>query len=206
MIALERRYTNLLFIAGVIVLFGGVGVCVGWSSVANLRAGRRRSSELTPRAKTTAITLVTGMFLAVGIGMPAAIFVNMKESLDSQHWTAQPCTVTDTWVTHSSARRGQTASGHALYEYSWKGRTYRSDRYSFMASLDPDDLSGQFAVGTTHTCYIDPADPYSAVLRRELGWSALLILFPIPFLLVGIMGGWELLTRRRHRRPFHRRA
>ncbi len=139
-------------------------------------------------------------------GSATAWFLGIRPAIkifQARSWVPTPCTVISSRVqTHSGD--GTTYSIDILYSYQVHGQEYRSSQYDFM----PGSSSGykgkakiiaQFPPGKRATCYVNPSDPLEAVLHR--GFSKIMwvgILFPIPFLAVGL--GGLLYTVRKSRR------
>jgi hypothetical protein len=170
-----------------------------WGLRASLRWKRTGSRQHLELGEGTKLLIVTLFFAgAATFGILSLLMMSMPTLLDWQSaksWPVVPCTVVDQWI--ESDR--ETSKVRVLYEYTWNRDIYRSDRRKWIEPQDnvTDKRAQQqiYAVGSHHTCYVDPSDPYTALLDRDLGWSGLFVLFPIPFLLMG-GGGVIMLARR----------
>jgi len=86
------------------------------------------------------------------------------------------------------------------YEYQWQGRTYSSDKWSRQRAAFSDFSKAQ-ALADTHkldtkaACYVNPASPSEAVLQRPTLWIGLLILLPLVFVAVGVIGMASMWTK-----------
>ena len=100
-----------------------------------------------------------------------------------------------------------TYAPYVGYAYSYEGRTFGGDRYSFDSSSSSDytyakRVVEQYPKGRKITVFVDPADPsQSVVLREAPGPMYALLLFLQPFLVVGVgMLGYAAVLPVRHAR------
>lgn len=150
-------------------------------------------------------------FLVVG----AAIFVGMGlwplwRSQAAERWIEVPCTVERVELVTGTDSDGDTTYRiEVAYTYRYDGRDYRSERYDFSfgstnIGVDrmrtaADDLQRQ----PTRVCWIDPAEPESAVLDRSSGglaWFGLIfgaVFAGFPLLILVFMLRSAAVTRRR---------
>lgn len=115
------------------------------------------------------------------------------EVVSARFWDEVPCEIESSGVQSHSGEDGATYSVDVLFRYQVDGREYRSNRYQFMggsssgyegkartvASLQP---------GTSTTCYVNPDDPFDAVIERGFTSEYLFGLIPLIFVLVGAGG------------------
>ena len=93
----------------------------------------------------------------------------------------------------TTATTGTTYSVYILYEYEFGGQTYKSDRYDFIGGSS-SGYEGKARVVAAYesaerpVCYVNPTNPSESVLKRGFHAKLLLALFPLPFLLVGVVG------------------
>ncbi len=130
------------------------------------------------------------MFLAGGLG--SAYFLTFQPlwgMLRSRSWVETPCRIVSSELKH-----GDDSSRVAIvYTYSVAQKDYQSDRYCFMvmssntAGAWKNRVIADHPPGKQTKCFVNPNDPSDAVIERgwvpEMWWG----LFPIPFLLVGIV-------------------
>jgi hypothetical protein len=201
---------SLLVLAfpGVFVLVGLGGIVAAWRRprASSEQPGRRQSisgpsgSGGNAGAGCAAVTL--GL-LGVGALAVLVLFFGRAgwRSLASQGWTAVPCTVVTSWV----GDHGDTYSVEVLYRYVVDGREHRGSRYHFFSGSSSGWDDKQAAVarlppGSTQTCWVDPADPFSAVLERGVGSEMWFALIPALFAAVGFAGMFAVLSHSGRRR------
>jgi hypothetical protein len=135
-----------------------------------------------------------GIFALAGFGFLIPFFILPALRIQqSKSWPAVPCTILSSQVRSHSSSDGTTYSVDIRFEYEFDGRTYQSSRYDF-SSGSSSGRSGkqaivdQYRVGTKHTCYVNPAEPYVAVIHR--GWPTMMwfALIPLVFVFVGVVG------------------
>jgi hypothetical protein len=108
------------------------------------------------------------------------------------NWKETPATVV--WSTVRKKGEGKHTNHQAdiCYEYHAAGKTWRNNR------LRPGNADGSrhaaarklvsaHPPGSVTSCWIHPTKPERAVLSRSPGWAIFLTLFPLPFLIVGLM-------------------
>lgn len=185
-----------VFLPLIFVAIGVGGMIALW------RSGRRPASDPTraitantksPKA-AAGLALFFSIFFLAGVGFMMPFFVlPVLGILDARAWTATPCTIVHSEVQAHRDDDGTTYSVEMLYEYEFAGRTYRSNRYQFMtASTSGRDGKAEVvrdhAPGTTTTCYVNPDDPYEAVIHRGFVAGMLFGLIPLIFVAVGLIG------------------
>jgi hypothetical protein len=111
----------------------------------------------------------------------------------SRSWTEMECTVLSSQVATVSGSDGDTYKIDIHYTWTLGGRIYESNRYDFMIGSSSGTQGKQAVVdryppGARVPCWIDPADPSSAVLSRGLSPVYLIGLVPVLFLAVGLIG------------------
>ena len=130
------------------------------------------------------------VFLVVGLG--AGYFLTFQPlwgMLRSRNWVETPCRIVSSELKH-----GDDSSIVAIvYAYSVAQKDYQSDRYCFMvmssntAGVWKNRVIADHPQGKQTKCFVNPTNPSDAVIERgwvpEMWWG----LFPIPFLLVGII-------------------
>lgn len=123
------------------------------------------------------------LFMVIGV-VPALRLVRAAS------WTEVPCTIVSSTVRSHSSDDGTTYKVDILYQYNVEDRTYRNNRYDF-ANFSSSGYRGKreivdrYRAGSQSTCFVDPADPTSAVLDRGFRPTYLVGLLPLSFLVVG---------------------
>lgn len=192
--------------------FVGIGVGVLLQSLRQMRAG---PADLTETAALTGsrrqgkeFPLLIGLpffglFAAAGCGMFCFISVPLAKNLVvSQSWVATPATVIWSRVASRSGDDGATYQADIFYRYTFAGKEHKSNRGG-LSKVSSSGRAGKEQVvranppGQAIVCYVNPRRPWEAVRDRSLGWSALLGLFPLPFMAVGLGGLWFLLRRKK---------
>lgn len=148
--------------------------------------------------KGSNVVAMAFFLLFFGAGSLVAWFLAIHPALknwQAKSWQVTPCTILSSRVQSHSGEDGSTYSVDILYTYEFQGQAYKSSRYDFV----PGSSSGydgkakivsRYPQGLKTTCYVNPSAPYEAILSRGfrsdmLWWG---ILFPIPFLAVGLGG------------------
>lgn len=150
------------------------------------------------------------LFAAAGLAFLVPFFIlPLWRMQQARAWPAVPCTVLSSSVQTHDGDDGDTYSIDILFEYEYGGVSYRSNRYSFATGSSSgyrgkQDVVNQHPPGMRTTCYVNPADPFFAVLHR--GWTNMLWfgLIPLVFVLVGfggMAGTWKAIRKQRRRDP-----
>jgi len=189
----------------VFALFGGffvligIGLLLGGIKGAGAKAKSKGSSNEAPPF----VLLVFFTFFGVaGLGMLGGLVVPKAfEWVSMRGWQATPAEVIWSRVRSKSDSDGTTYAVDLFYRYEFGGREYRANRYDLMGGSSSGHSSKQEVV-RAHPAksrlevFVDPDQPWRAVVRRDLGWGALFALFPLPFLAVGVGGLWWFFRRR----------
>jgi hypothetical protein len=152
------------------------------------------------------LVLFFGLFFLVGCVVFYFVTVRpVMRSLASRSWSEATCTVLSSRVGEHSDSDGSTYSVDVVYTYTFEGRAFQSDRYSFLGGSSSgragqEEIVARYPPGARVSCWIDPAHPEQAVLSREPSMEWLFGLIPLVFLLVGAGGlVWTLRASRRQR-------
>lgn len=194
--------------------FGIAGFVVLWTT-AFIVLSRRQS--LGPRAgqKRQPLPLAVFLTLAMG-GVATSAFVGwgVNDRWRMRGWAEVPATVVSSYLQWSDIGSGRRSGGRSsrqrvLYCYQFEGREYLSNRTTVLEIYrrnrrgEPDrELVRRYPAGTSLSVFVDPREPWRAVMDREFGWSGVFLLLPLPFL---AFGGWGIArgcwpSRRRARR------
>jgi hypothetical protein len=211
MVKREAIWGPLAF-GGFGLCFVGIGVGVLLQSLRQMRAGRAGLTDTAAltgsRRQGKEFPLLIGLpffglFAAAGCGMFCFISVPLVKNLVvSQSWGATPATVVWSRVASRSGDDGATYQADIFYRYTFAGKEHKSNRgglsnVSSSGRASKEELVRAHPPGKAIVCYVNPRQPWEAVRNRALGWSALLGLFPLPFMAVGLGGLWFLLRRKK---------
>jgi hypothetical protein len=147
--------------------------------------------------------LLGSLFFLVflGMGLLFCFFIGREVYLNVQcrSWQPVECVILRSEVTEE--RKSESPYAFAVgYEYQWQGRTYSSDKWSrqrtaFSEFSKAQALANTYKLDTRATCYVNPANPSEALLQRPTLWIGLLILLPLVFVAVGVIGVAAMWTR-----------
>ncbi len=125
------------------------------------------------------------------IGFLAFWFTTLSPLLQqfaSRSWVEAPCEILSSELVVNRDSDGATFRVAIRYRYTWQGESFESERYDFSTgstNIGVDRMRAAVAAhppGLHTVCFVDPADPASAVLSRDapgLWWlGALTLLFP----------------------------
>lgn len=161
----------------------------------------RRSSVPSKRSPVTRVRLIAcGVAVCVFIaGTVGAIYlgiVPLYQIYSARRWVSTECTVVSSSLKSSgasaasSSRRGYFI--RIIYAYTLGQGTYISDRYSFdnFGSGDDDALGriiDNYESKKAVQCWVDPQNPYEAVLQREMSWKSILGFLPLIATFAGLL-------------------
>jgi Protein of unknown function (DUF3592). len=142
-------------------------------------------------------TLFFGVFLVMGLFFFGVLLQDLGKTAATYRWKETPATIVKSAV-EETKKGGGPFRVAVTFRYQWEGKTYTSDRYH-TTDLTEDEYSAanrkiaDLPLGTATHCYVNPEDPGQAVLRRKGLGSAVFLLVPLVFILVGgggIVGSW----------------
>jgi hypothetical protein len=151
-------------------------------------------------------TAIMAAFLGVFViaGSAIGFFMSARplyQAYAARAWMPTACEVVSSRIVHGD----ETSRPDIVYRYTIGGRQYTADRYNFMPGTTSDssvpDVVASHAPGTTFECYVDPADPSSAVINRTpTMWYFMGVPFFIMFAgIPGAIGAFTIRSRRRAR-------
>jgi hypothetical protein len=131
-------------------------------------------------------------FLAGGVFFFYLIGREITQRVDTYRWTALPCTISSSHVI-TDHRSENPYRLEVQFEYRLGGHAYSSTKVqlSEIRSANYGDIlrrASNYPPGARSTCYANPKRPEQAVLQRSSLWFGLLILFPLPFIAIGVLG------------------
>jgi hypothetical protein len=194
----------------VVWAFGLTAAVLLWAGAFAFFYRRQRVSGKT-RIKRDPILLALFLTFAVsGVFLSGFSAWGLIERWRMTRWSEVPATVVtnDLEFKSGGGRRSGSVRARILYRYKVDGREYLSNRttvlgaYSGRRGTGPRDLVRSHPPGTAIHVFASPAQPWRAVMDRDLGASGFLLLIPLPFLALGIFGvvrfSWPK-QRRSHR-------
>jgi len=210
--AILKRDSPLI---GLVVFFPLIFVAVGVGGIYLLWHQRPAAAAMQPMA-TVAIrkggkskygkygmAALFALFAAVGGGLLYPLGIKpIARTIDARSWVPTPCKVLRAEVRSHDSDDGTTYSVYMLYQYEFKGQVYKCDRYDFIGGSSSGyqgkaRVVEMYETAAHPTCYVNPDNPWEAVLKRGFHASLLLALFPLPFLLVGVCGMVHVLRGKR---------
>lgn len=189
---------------GLILLFplifigiGAIGIYAMWARRTPKPAENRPISDSSKGRRFLLAFFV--LFALVGLGMMWPLCVRpIYKVIDARDWIETSCRIIQARVQSHDGDEGTTYSVDILYEYSFGGKTYRSNRYDFIGGSSSGYQGKQAVVDRYKSifdpvCYVNPASPAEAVLVRKATAKLLICLFPWVFFLVGAGGIYGVL-------------
>jgi len=189
----------LLFPIPFIAVGGGILYAL-WRPRKKRPDGSRAPESISAKAKKGGVTrwllLFFGVLFVVGVVATYFAFIRPWQRIqDAKGWAETPCRVEDAWIDEHTGEDSTTYSIEVLFAYTYDGEDYKSSWYSF-AGGSSSDYSGKKAVKDRllrerqTACFVNPDDPYEAVLDRDFTSEMWLGLIPVVFALVGGIGGF----------------
>ncbi len=172
-----------------------------------------KTAVSTVRKATTmsrgCLVLFFSVFFLAGCGFFVLFFViPIYGVLRARSWVETPCTIVSSEVKTHHDDEGETYSIYIVYNYTFDGRQYQSERYDFAMGSSSGykgkkRIVDQHPPGSQHVCYVDPNNPKEAVINRSFRGEFLIGLFPLIFVAVGGIGMmWGLgVIGKRSRKP-----
>jgi hypothetical protein len=183
------------------LLFVAVGAGSLWFLHGRGKAEEPRARGIAPASSRSTpfktVALLVGffaVFFLMGAGMLIPFFIlPVLRVVEARSWQGVPCEILSSSVRSHSGDDGNTYSIEALYRYEFDGRQHRSNRYQFLGGSSGGYESKAAAVekipaGATITCYVNPDDPFEAVIERGLTTDYFFGLVPLLFALIGAGG------------------
>ena len=158
---------------------------------------------------STGCAILFGLVFTLA-GGAAAFFIGQMflENADTYRWDEAPCELLSCEIEAKESDRNHPFTLQVEYRYTLDGTTYLGDRYQLepRTSDDYTELarkrrellnSGDGGI----RAWVDPDDRTSAILQRGNLWLyALMMLFPLPFLAIGIGVAWLAIRARREQK------
>ncbi len=167
----------------------------GLASLSGDASTKGTGSGREAKTGTGCLVAFFSVFLLAGLGFMVPFFVlPVLRTFEARDWRPVPATVLRSEVgVHPSDEGDPTYSVDVVYRYEVDGREYRSGRYDFMIGSTGGyegkaEIVQRLPAGTETTAWVDPEDPASAVLSREMRGELWLGLLPGVFVAVGLGG------------------
>jgi hypothetical protein len=192
---LERKGTGLvlLLFLPIPLLFVFIGAAGFYSVVFRVQPKPRvwqASNPVAGRRFAAALLIVVGLVLFM-----AFLLGPVRHAISARSWRTQECKILRSEIRRQATSKGSDRySPQILYSYAVDEHERRSDTYSFFEYpaggwASAQRITSRYRRGSTVSCYVNPADPDDATLKRDpsLGW--LIGLLPIA-ILAGGLAAW----------------
>ncbi len=182
----------MIFVPLIFVAVGAGGIYFTWfgkSGTVQSVAGRVRSKQ--PSVKWIVRLMGIG-FTVAGLAAVYFLFIGPVMRVEqAKSWMPVPATVIASRVVTHRGDDSTTYSVDMLYEYEIDGRPLRSNRYHFMTGSTSGRDAKQAIVeahppGRAITAYVNPADPFDAVIHRGYPDDLWFGLIPLVFCVAGV--------------------
>ena len=133
------------------------------------------------------------IFAIAGFVILFFITKSSMAAVSARDWVATPAKVIWSRVISSSSDDGTTYRPEVFFSYQYEGIKHRSNTYRIDKSSSGGEASKRKIVesyprGKRVTCYVNPEKPYQAIIEQKIGLRWLWLLFPLPFIIVGVGG------------------
>jgi hypothetical protein len=185
-----------------------------WISARGERKALQQSrplSELYNIRKLSRKSLLIGLVGLLMTSAFAVVFwvVPLWNLHKARNWVPVPCTIIRRDVKGQTHHQGgRSYHPDILYQYVFDGQEYRSSNFDLSWGMDVNHAKmvqrlAPFAPGTSTVCYVNPAEPTSAVLRRSFDPDLFFTLFGggmflISFICIGSAVTQRLKWQRAH--------
>jgi len=145
------------------------------------------------------------MCALAGAGMLYPLTIRpVAKTLEAKTWAETPCRILSAQVRSHSSDDGTTYGIDIFYQYEFDGKTYKSDRYSFVGGSSSGHkgkarVVESYKKARNPVCYVNPKDPSEAVLKRGFHLGLLVGFIPILFVAVGLAGLAHAIRGRKRR-------
>lgn len=199
--SLEKDTSRGVLFGIAFATFGMMFVLIGLGII--LYGGKKKRSLSEQVEEDTGLIQKIGSFTigfifcgAFALGGIAVLYSGFKHKLvqhDSEDWYESEATVIWSRVVENSDSDGSSYRPEVFYRYTYNGAAYRMNDEigSGVSSSDYESekkLADQYRKGNKITCLIDTKKPWESKLKQEAKVSWFLVLFSLPFLLVGFVG------------------
>ena len=129
------------------------------------------------------------VFGTIGLAILVLSVRDSLRRLATRHWMPTPCTIVESMIDDKDERH----QFNSVFEYHFSGRAYTSRHFTHKGGLpnsrigDAQRLLDRYPPGASATCYVNPAAPNEALIRRDFSAGGIIVpvLFSLPFALFG---------------------
>ncbi len=195
-------YPLVLLFPLVFVAIGAGGIYFQWRpKPAKSEVESPVSERISPsKGRALGVAFFLAFLILGSVGLYWLLVRPVQQMINARNWREVPCEVISSTVETHRGDDGSTYSVNIFYRYEIDGQEHKSNRYDFMGGSS-SGYEGKASVvrklppGTRAVCFVDPADPDSAVLSREASSTMWFGLIPGVFALVGAGGIWMVLRQ-----------
>jgi hypothetical protein len=140
---------------------------------------------------------ILGYLIIFAIGSFFFYFLMIQPLWDvhrARRWIKTPCVIFSSTVeTHRGNKGRSYYEININYGYQFQGRAYQANRYRFISESSirrksQNQILQRYPRGTETFCYVNPDNPYEAVIDREFSSEMYFGLLPLIFVLIGLSG------------------
>jgi hypothetical protein len=140
-----------------------------------------------------AVIFVAGVgFSTVGFGLLGGLSLPLvRDYFAMKRWQPVPAEVVWSRVVESRGNKSTSYKPDVFYRYEAGGEKRFSNHFT-LVPVSTNLTSGtrntvkEYAAGKSIVCYVNPHNPWQAIVHRELRWSCLFALLPVPFAVAGV--------------------
>ncbi|MBN2269096.1 MAG: DUF3592 domain-containing protein [Sedimentisphaerales bacterium] len=139
-------------------------------------------------------------FFAMGMLFEVLVGWEFSKAVRQRFWKQTPCTITASTIEEKPSSN-DPYTFKVAYEYEFNSAKYASTTYKRgYKGCDEyhkaDKIAKRYPPGKQALCYVNPADPATAVLKRGSLLFGFVLLFPLIFVLIGAFGIYASLFSR----------
>ena len=167
-------------------------MCVGGLLLFVIWRPRRAGSTETSASPGCALLFPLLFAGAGGVMFWFMTLPALRQLFSVSSWVETPCTIVFSELRESRGDDGPTYRADILFSYEFQGEAYRSNRVSLGLKVSSGGSSSKrekiakHPPGSAAVCYVNPRQPWEAVLDKKSPAILFSLLFPIPFLAAGI--------------------
>lgn len=190
----------------VFVAVGGGGLWFTWRPKPPGETPAVSDKDTDPQKAIGWMLAFFAVFAAAGLGMFIPFFaIPAARTLEARSWPQVPAVVEHSDVRVHPGDDSDTYSIEIFYRYRVGEREYTSDRYDFMTGSSSGyegkaEIVERYPPGTETVAYVNPDEPWEAVLSRDFRGEWLFGLLPLVFVVAGFGGMAVVLAGARRQR------
>ncbi|MBL7154017.1 MAG: DUF3592 domain-containing protein [Phycisphaerae bacterium] len=172
--------------------------------MAKFSFGRRKRDAASDKRRSVGGKIGGALFFLIffGAGMAFEVLVGWEfsKAMRQRFWKQTPCTITASTIEEKPGS-DDPYTFKVAYEYEFNSGKYTSTLYKrgYDGSGEyhkADKIAKKYPPGKQTLCYVNPADPSKAVLKRNSLLFGFVLLFPLIFVLIGAFGIYASLFAR----------